>query len=296
MLFTERLLEQFSPTGEFYYQLQGFATFNPDGEEGKESTTINLESTYARLRELLQTPPTSLVGVDKAIVQATKEHARLTRDYDVNFDLMTDKELRQNRMDRAKLVKDIAALEKKKNEAKASEQDVADIDALMQDAYGVWPTWDLEKQQRFVRLVTHAIVLEELPGDWLQLTVKWKPYPGVSITDVALIYRKNAGKMWTDQEERLLRRNYRNASRSELLEKLPYRTWQGINSHANTLKLERLNRWNDVKDVPFWLSLTDMHMLEKYELTLEEQKPLCYWWLDFPGVWQKAGLNDERVS
>jgi hypothetical protein len=102
--------------------------------------------------------------------------------------------------------------------------------------------------------------------------------------------------MWTDREERLLRRNYRNASRSELLEKLPYRTWQAIASHANTLNLERLNRWNDAKDIPRWLSLTDLHMMETYGLTLEEQKPLCYWWLDYPGVWAKAQLNEKRVS
>lgn len=295
-LFTERMLEQLTPTGELYHQLEGFATHNPDGEESPTPVaTLNPASTYGKLQEMLQTPATSLVGVDEAIVQARKEHARLTRDYEVNFDLMSDKELRDNRMVRAQLAKDLAALEKKKDEARATAQDLSDINALMQDAYAVWPKWDLERQRRFVRLVTHAIVLEELPGDWLILTVKWKPFPSASFTDVALIYRQNAGKMWTEQEERLLRRNYRNASRSELLEKLPYRTWQAITSHANTLKLERLNRWNDAKDVPVWLSLTDEHMIETYGLALEQQEPLCCWWLNAPSAWQKVELNEERV-
>lgn len=303
----QRLIEQLSDAGELHYDFIGFAQayeYNDNYSDTITGEVIQVEvtpqpnpinpelSTYSQLQALLQTPSTSLVGVNESIEQARKEHARLTRDYEVNFDLMTDKELRENRVARVKLAKDIAEMEKKREDARATVQDILAIERLLHGGAKAWNELPLERQRRFIRLVTKAVVLEELEGDWLKLTVEWTPYPTFSFTDIALIYRQNAGKTWTKQEDMLLLRWYGKASRAYLLEKLPNRTWQAIASHANNLKLKR-HTYEKVTELPSWLSLTDKRMLDKYGLILEQPTPLCCWWLAAPNVWEKAILNHD---
>lgn len=332
-VFIQRLLKQLEPTGELRLDLESFAKAKPVNKGEPDTitteevqqvmeqltqagevlvlepfdTTIEeydfsqgaaldpTKSVYAQAQAILQTPTTSLVGVDESIAQARKEHARLTRDYKVNFDLMTDNELRENRQARARLTKDIAAMEKKKDEAQATLQDVLSIEKLLQDGYAAWVELPLERQRRFIRLVTKAIVLEELEGDWLKLTVRWQPYPSYSFADTCLIYRQNAGKEWTEREDMLLLRWYSKASRAYLLDKLPNRTWAAITSRASNRKLKRRTYVND-STLPPWLSLADQNIFTRYGLTLERPTTICCWWLEGLNVWSIAELNLHGVS
>jgi hypothetical protein len=244
-----------------------------------------IQSPYTQLQDIQQEQAILLLPVEKSIVQARIELARLAREYKVNFDLMTDSELRENKTARLQLSKSIADLEKKKGEVEATAQDLQDIDALLQDAYGIWPGLPLERQRRFIRKITRSITLDEIGDSWLQLTIIWSPFLDATTADVAFIWRqRGTGKAWTPEEEALLRRHYRTAKRAWLLGQLPTRSWSAILTRAGRIPLTRPTQRGDTT-LPIWMSLDDKRVMDSYELTFDDlslDSPLQrVWWQSY---------------
>lgn len=224
------------------------------------------ESPYGQLQGMVHGETMSLVSIPESIAQAKREIARLKRDYEVNFDLMTDKELRDNRQARLQLARDIEEMEQKQNEAAATAQDKKDVELLLQDVYGVWPTLSLEKQRRFIRLVTHSIELDVMADGWLLLFINWSPYMGYDATDMAFIWQqKGAGKTWTEAENCVLREQYATADRADILHALPTRSWTSICAHAYTLGLHRHTQLSSTRLHPF-VSIEDKRIMDGYLL------------------------------
>lgn len=101
--------------------------------------------------------------------------------------------------------------------------------------------------------------------------------------------------MYRPTEDAYLRYNYHKASRAELLQQLPNRTWLAITSHAGDKGLHRNLYVNDAT-IPRWLSLVDVDIIEKYGLKLTEPTALGCWWKEGVCTWEKADLNQLTVS
>jgi hypothetical protein len=208
----------------------------------------------------------SLVSIPEALAVAKAKHVKLQREYDLTFDLMSDKEVRDNKEQRLKLTKDISDMEAKLEEEAASAQDIQDIGILLDDAYTVWPTLTLEKQRRFIRAATTSIRLDMLATGWLQLTINWSPFLCYDVFDVCYIWQQGgAGKTWTDEEETILKAMYATAERNDILHALPTRSWTSISAHAYLFGLKRqVQRWSF--DLPRVVSVEDQRIMETYDL------------------------------
>lgn len=43
----------------------------------------------------------------------------------------------------------------------------------VENAYGLWQSWNLEERQSFIHVVTNSIMLEEIAAGWLRVTIQW---------------------------------------------------------------------------------------------------------------------------
>ncbi len=252
------------------------------------------ESPYLQLQTLQQETETKIVRIEDTIAEVQQELARLEREHRVEFDIMTDKELRANKEARVRLANRLADLEKKQAEEKATWQDIQEVHNLLEDSRTKWNDLTLEQKQRYTRLITSSITLDKIADGWLKLSIEWTPFLGDICTDTAIIYVKNGGGRWTDKEDSILQRYYGNASRNLLLEELPERSWQAIWTRANKLGLHRKARdLSSSSDIPSWLSLEDSRVMGHYGLSLEPGMEKAYWWLAeiFSSVCSAPSIN-----
>ncbi len=265
--------------------------WQPDGTEMKTGRIIR-DNPYFRMlgMEHQEATKLALVGVPETIEQTKKEIASLKRKYDVNADIMEDSELRENLLERKRLTRQLEALEKKVNEAAATKKDLQDIENDLLEANTLWPKWDTEKRQRFIRLVTQSITFDVIADGWLQLTIQWSPFLGINATDIAILWRqRGTSGVWTNEENALLQEHYPHARRAWLLEQLPRRTWLAIVSQASRLKIKRQYSSSDT-DLPAWMSLEDRHVLEAYGLTVDTPAKAYCWWI------MANGSDDESSA
>jgi hypothetical protein len=224
-------------------------------------------SPFEKLQQMYnEDAPAHLVSLPALIAQAKHTIEQLQREYKVNFDLMTDAEIRENKAQRVQLAQDIEEMERKQKRDAATEQDKRDVDALLENVYGLWPTFKREKQRRFIRLVTRSIELAVVADGWLVLRLVWSPYLGYEAVDTAFIWQQGgAGKVWSDAEETILQDMYPTAERTDILRALPTRSWTSISGHAYLFGLKRLvRRWSF--DLPREVSVTDQQIMEEYGL------------------------------
>lgn len=282
-IFLDRLLARlntFREVHQMFQQKQGqvkgelalgsFLAYQMYLHNQDDGTTAQDVPSYL-LQTMQQDEDISLVSIPGTLAIARKDLAKLQRDYDVTFDLMSDKELRDNRAQRLKLTKDIAEMEAKLEEAAASAQDIQEIGILLDDAYTVWPTLTLEKKRRFIRAGTTSISLDVLATGWLQLTIHWSPFLCYDVFDVAYIWQQSgAGKVWTDEENAILKAMYPTADRNDILAALPTRSWTSISAHAYGFGLKRqVQRWSF--DLPRVVSVEDQRIMQRYGLDAEQQ-------------------------
>jgi DNA invertase Pin-like site-specific DNA recombinase len=298
-IFTERLLARLDEHKESYILLQKLVTKEYEGIDWasvspklwaqfqpgfEEQLAQEAQSPYFQLLAMQQEPVAQLTSVDDDIEETKRTIARLERDYKVNFDLMTDKELRENRESRIRLAKKLTDLERKQAEENATLEDMRDVGELLQDAYTVWSEWKMEKKQRFVRLVTESIILKEITEDWFTLTITWAPFLMIQEIDMAYIWRQNGGtaSAWTEEEDQIIRDYYGTASKKWLLEQLPKRSWRAIVTHSNRKGVDEdatLRRHRQVSDtdLPDWMCLEDKQVMDEHGLVLDTPERRVWW-------------------
>src|SRR5260370_2312956 len=214
--------------------------------------------------ELCDMQETALVSVHESIAQARKELARVNREHDVNFDLMTNKELRENRIARNELLRQIEELENKVREAETAKQDLCEVQCLLCDAGKTWADLSLEKKRRYIKIITSGVWLNAYKPGWLRLDVIWSPIMGLFDDNRCIIWQQSSSKVWSEEEIALLMANYSSQSRACLINTLPYRSWRAIRTQAYRLKVQRGNLRETYDTLPDWLCLADMEALIMY--------------------------------
>ena len=124
-----------------------------------------------------------------------------------------------------------------------------------------WHSWDLERKRHLIRLVTDSITLEEIGEGWLRLTISWSPVLG-GLTEYCYIWRAT-GSQWSRADVERLSELYPTASKGELLQEFPTRSWHAIQRRAIVSKVRRAVIDRDVT-IPLDTSLSDYEVVQRY--------------------------------
>ena len=132
-----------------------------------------------------------------------------------------------------------------------------------------WGSWDLARRRSFIHLITESITLEEIASGWLRITVQWSDVLGGLLYNFYLW--RGSGTLWTDNEIETLRTHYPTATRVELLNLLPTRSWKAISRKAALEGVRRIAK-SDPLPVPDTMSLSDVQVLEALGQELSEDE------------------------
>jgi hypothetical protein len=177
----------------------------------------------------------------------------------------------------------------------------------------VWPTFDLEQRQRAFSLLINRIGVEVVSPHWIRLSIDWLDAVCPRI-DIAYLWkvRPSRGDTLSDEETAILREYWPTATRLEVLQKLPTRTWRALQRHAS---VNHLYREHSIKDevslfacfLDFMPKLDGKYLFRDYETTLQyvkiacdstarEEAPLYALWLLSEKVEDLASLFDGDLN
>lgn len=244
---------------------------------------VSLVDSFRAVDTQEQTPVTT---PDSRIEEIERNIARLDREYNVTFDIMSDTDIRENRASKARLIKRLDDVKKSQEHTVQEQRDSQELIDLV--ASGTlqehWRKWKIEKKQKCIRLATQDIVLDRVTDTWITLTIKWNSWlskddarKGVLYVDTGYILRSTSGYItWSDEEDRLVRELYPMASRNEILHALPRRSWWSIRVHASNLRVVRQTRING-SELPYDMSVDDIDFMQKHGLMLDGSDKRVWW-------------------
>jgi hypothetical protein len=162
-----------------------------------------------------------------------------------------------------------------------SPEEIEQLHALLSNFGAVWPTFNLDQRQRAFSLLINRIEVEVVSPHWLRLSIDWLDTVCPRI-DVAYVWKVTParGESLSDEEEALLRQHYPSATRLEILQLLPTRTWRAIQRHASLNDIERPHSVRE--DFPLFASYQDLvpkldghYLFGDYETTLRYVQAAC---------------------
>ena len=162
-----------------------------------------------------------------------------------------------------------------------SPEEIAKLHSLLGNFEAVWPTFDLEQRQRAFSLLINRIEVEVVSPHWLRLSIDWLDAVCPRI-DIAYLWKvtPTRGDILSDEETAILREYWPHASRLEVLQRLPTRTWRGLQRHASVNHLYRLHSIKE--DIPLFACFLDFmpkldgkYLFRDYETTLQYVKIAC---------------------
>ncbi|MGI9057513.1 MAG: hypothetical protein ACR2H5_02960 [Ktedonobacteraceae bacterium] len=162
-----------------------------------------------------------------------------------------------------------------------SPEEIAKLHSLLGNFEAVWPTFDLEQRQRAFSLLINRIEVEVVSPHWICLSIDWLDAVCPRI-DIAYLWKvtPSRGDTLSDEETAILREYWPTATRLEVLQKLPTRTWRALQRHAS---VNHLYREHSIKDeVPLFACFLDFmpkldgkYLFRGYETTLQYVKIAC---------------------
>ncbi len=228
---------------------------------------------------------TKFTTVDNTIDELQRGIARLEREYNVTFDMMTDQEIRENRAAKARLVKRLDDVQKKQEREEQEREARQETAALLHSGtlHAQWNAMSIERKHELIRLVTEDIILEKVADNWLKLTIIWHKSMSKdaqsthTIVDTAYILRRTASSIeWTDAENQIMRDLYETAPRMDILERLPHRTWDSMYDQAEVLGLSRKPQRSGTA-IPSYMSLEDVAFIQKQGVPLDTPTKKVWW-------------------
>jgi predicted nuclease with TOPRIM domain len=293
-IFSERLLyrvgEALRNSGEYPMDDQDTKQFENRRREIHEALIEQLQEAAKPESELPDPLKTLRASIDE-----TKERiAEKERVSEAATDVMSVEDLRKHFESLKKLRRSLAEMERKLERAEAEEQDQEEAKGKLPEVYERWHSMPIAAKQRFIRVATARVTLDEIVTSWLKLTVEWSPVVGKDLMDEVYIWT-TAGKGWTDKEKDILREHYATASRDWLMEQLPDRSWDTIAAKGQELGIKRLHiRYQKciLPDAP--ISINDWKFVQENELPLEEMLAKRAYWKEYVSFPIKD--NRERES
>ena len=252
-------------------------------DEGRSDTETEEMVLRGRLRhaieEARQQIQHSLVSVDTGITETRAHIKQIERRLDIAQDSMSDADLRDNYALLKSLRAQLANMESKKENAAKAEQELQAAHTDIEDIRRQWDAMPVERKRRVVKLMTHAVYLDEIASGWLRIIIEWGPVFGRTVADVGYLWR-TSGKLWTEEEDTALAACYRTATRQELQERFPARSWHTLIWRASEKRFGARLRMKDDCNLPVNVSLEDIGLMRQYGLEQEAEGQRIWWKLE----------------
>ena len=190
--------------------------------------------------------------------------------------------------DLARLHVSIEQLELKKKRAEVAQAELQEFVEKLDDIPAAWADMGIEKQRRFIRLVTDTITLTKPAPNWLVLDITWLFYDEWHNAARSLLYIwqiKSQHAAWTEEENTILCTLYPNTDRAAVLAALPRRNWYAIFNQALRLRVSRTYQ-RDNSPLPKCMSVDDATFMAQAGLELETRDQR---------VWYKEGINTTDI-
>jgi DNA invertase Pin-like site-specific DNA recombinase len=232
-----------------------------------------------RLQKIRNERAQELVSVDAQIVETRQQIAKWEKSKRIAQEEGYEDGEREAVRELKSKTAILRELQTKQETAAVEDSELLELLELLFGTALGWDGLSFQNKQRFIRLSTESITLSEVSTHFLKLEIEWTgPY---GRTDVGFIWRK-LGYLgsYTDEEKAVLRELYPYAARSVILERLPYRCWQGITAYASRTGLARPHAFNNDSGLHKEVSRSDADVVELLGIEYEETWPdCCTWWV-----------------
>lgn len=148
---------------------------------------------------------------------------------------------------------------------------------LLTDASVSYKSMKFDRKQKLARLATTNIELSEIVPRWLKLSIDLSPFLGVTVRDIAFIWRNSAGEDWSEEEIETLCQIY-GEDRDMILRSLPKRTWKAIRRMAVRKGLTRHKQYI-YTSLPEDQCYEDLEIMRRFDLeSSDENLEKRVWW------------------
>jgi len=135
-------------------------------------------------------------------------------------------------LERRKLIQAQADLEKEANGALGS------LDEEIKDLETLWPKKTFEKRRSLLNFLIQEVVIDSMSTHWMRVQVLWL-HEAWGREEMYYRRKKGSAKEWTDEEDAILYAYYPTMPKSQLMELLPERGWEGIIARAMSKGVSR---------------------------------------------------------
>jgi hypothetical protein len=230
-----------------------------------------------RLIDVAKMQEIATAGIDSMLAQYQEEAASLDNTLHYGAKKLPPAKIEEYAERLARLSVSISELTRKKNRAQKTAEELAAFTNKLDDVPAVWKGLGIEKQRRFVSLVTEKITLTKPSPNWLQLTIQWL-WPDMPLDILYIWQRGSRGEAWTDDENSILRTLYPHADRGTILQALPSRSWSAILQRAVGLELSRAYQRND-NTLHRLLSVEDATFMAQAGIVFDKEDPYVRYWV-----------------
>ena len=243
---------------------------------------------YEYLKRVQETISESNAGVKAQLAQYREEAASLEKTLHFGATTLDGKTIEAFSRRLANLNTTIEILSKKDDVANKAEGALRDNAKLLTDASISYKDMKFDRKQELARLATTNIELSEIVPRWLKLSIDWSPFLGVTVRDIAYIWRNSAGEDWSDEEIDLLCQIYEQ-DRDMILRSLPKRTWKAIRRMAVRKGLTRHKQYI-YSSLPEDQCYEDLEIMQRFGLENTEENLVRRVW------WKKETVQNSETS
>ncbi|MDQ2902620.1 MAG: recombinase family protein [Chloroflexota bacterium] len=186
-----------------------------------------------------------------------------------------EKELRVKRAELMAIKQDLTA-KKERLGIIDSPEEITQLHRLLGNFDAVWPGFDLAQRQRAFSLLINRIEIEVVSPHWLRLSIDWLDAIHTRV-DVAYVWKKtpSKGEKFSDEEKEIIRQLYPTSARLDILQLLPDRTWDAIQTQATLAQVKRrVPKSHDIPPNACYLDLVpgldSNYLLGNYQTTVEQ--------------------------
>src|SRR5439155_26244101 len=103
-------------------------------------------------------------------------------------------------------------------------KDYGSLDEELEELETLWPNYTIEKPRTLINFVIREVVIDSVSSHWLRVEVLWL-HEEWGREVMFFFRRKGKWKVWTTEEDTIIRANYAAMSGPQLMALLPDRSW-----------------------------------------------------------------------
>ncbi len=247
-------------------------------ESARQAIHAQILGTLDKVEQEKNEQKNPLENLEKQMAETKARIAEKDRITEFGTSAMDETDLKRHFQSLKNLRLSLAEMEKKIDQMEKEKQDKAEAKNKLPAVYTTWDSMDMEEKQRFIRVATSEITLDEIATGWFKLSIAWAPLlnndiAGETLIDEAYVFSpKGCDSAWTEEELLLLKEHYATAPRSWLMEAIHQRSWNAIRRMAqkkNIIGRPNVRRSGKEDKLSLWLSVSDIQFLRDEDICTE---------------------------